>query len=118
MNSKQGVRYIKPRWGNELKNQILLRDGVIIEESVTAQRKPSVLTCPRCNLVNASENKYCSSCSYPLTSSAFEEIKEAENRNIQTLQQDMKSVREQMESYKEILDLIKDPKLLEVLKRN
>ena len=100
MNSKQGARYIKRRMGNDLKNQILLRDGIITEESVTAQRKPSVLTCPRCNLVNASENKYCSSCSYPLTPSAFEEIKEAENMKIQTLQQkyeqDMNSVREQM----------------------
>jgi hypothetical protein len=78
MNSKQGARYIKRRMGNDLKNQILLRDGIITEESVIAQRKPSVLVCPRCSLVNASENKYCSSCSYPLIPSAFEEIKEAE----------------------------------------
>jgi integrase/recombinase XerD len=82
MNPKQGARYIKRRMGNDLKNQILLRDGIITEESVIAQRKPSVLTCP-----NASENKYCSSSSYPLIPSAFEEIKEAENRNIRTLQQ-------------------------------
>jgi integrase/recombinase XerD len=100
MNSKQGARYIKRRMGNDLKNQILSRDGIITEESVTAQRKPSVLACPRCNLVNASENKYCSSCSYPLTPSAFEEIKEAENMKIQTLQQkheqDISAMREQM----------------------
>lgn len=73
---------------------------MITEESVTTQRKPSVLSCPRCGLVNASENKYCYSCSYPLTPSAFEQIKEAENRNIQTLQekyeQDMNAMREQM----------------------
>jgi integrase/recombinase XerD len=127
MNSKQGARYIKRRMGNDLKNQILLRDGIITEESVIAQRKPSVLTCPRCNVVNASENKYCSSCSYPLIPSAFEEIKEAENRNIRTLQQkyeqDMNDIREQMismqESQKEIYDLFKDPsKLIEVLKEN
>jgi integrase/recombinase XerD len=53
MNSKHGVRYIKTRMGNDLKNQILLRDGIITEESVTAQRKPSILNCPRCNLANA-----------------------------------------------------------------
>jgi integrase/recombinase XerD len=35
------------------------------------QRKPSVLTCPRCSLVNAIDNKYCSKCSYPLVPSAF-----------------------------------------------
>jgi ribosomal protein L37E len=88
--------------GNDLKNQILLREGIITEESVGMQRTPSVLPCPRCNLVNASENKYCSSCSYPLIPSAFEEIKEAENRNIRTLQQkyeqDMNAMREQMTS--------------------
>jgi hypothetical protein len=39
--------------GNDLKNQILLRDGIITEESVAMQRTPSVLPCPRCNLVNA-----------------------------------------------------------------
>jgi integrase/recombinase XerD len=120
MNSKQGARYIKPRMGNQLKNQILLQDGIITEETITAQRKPAVLTCPRCNLVNASENKYCSSvhCGYPLTQQAYDEIKEAENRNIQTLQKDLNSMRKQMESYKEIFDLFKDPKLLEVLKSN
>jgi integrase/recombinase XerD len=117
MNSKQGARYIKTRMGNDLKNQILLRDGIITEESVTAQRKPSVLACPRCNLVNASENKYCSSCSYPLVPSAFEEIKEAENRNIQTLQQkyelEMKAMREQMNH---ILSLIQQNPVLAQVK--
>src|SRR5215469_11187597 len=50
MNSKQGSRYIKRRMGNDLKNQILARNGIISEESVAAQRKPSVLCCARCNL--------------------------------------------------------------------
>jgi hypothetical protein len=116
MNSKQGARYIKPRWDNDLKNQILLRDGIINEESVTAERRPSVLTCPRCKHVNASENKYCSSssCNYPLTPQAYDEIKEDENK----LRQDVNFVREQLESYKEILNLLKDPKLIEVLKKH
>jgi predicted amidophosphoribosyltransferase len=113
MNSKQGARYIKTRMSNDLKNQILLRDGITTEESVTAQRKPSVLACPRCKLVNSSENKYCSSCSYPLVPSAFEEIKEAENKNIQTLQQkyeqEMKAMREQMNH---ILSLIQQNPVL------
>jgi ribosomal protein L37E len=114
MNSKQGARYIKSRWGNDLKNQILLKDGIISEESIGTQRKPSVLSCPRCNHVNPSENMYCSSCSYPLTPQAYDEIKADENK----LRQDVNFVREQMESYKEILELIKDPRLLEVLKRS
>ncbi|HEY6885492.1 MAG TPA: hypothetical protein VI278_15770 [Nitrososphaeraceae archaeon] len=40
-----------------------------------------VLNCPRCSLINAIDSKYCSKCSYPLVPSAFDELKEAENRN-------------------------------------
>lgn len=109
--------------GNDLKNQILLRDGVITEESITAQRKSSVLACPRCNLVNASENKYCNSCSYPLTPSAFEEIKEAENMKIQTLQQkyeqDMNAMREEMnQRFTQIISLVQQNPVLAQVKPN
>ena len=98
MNSKQGARYIKRRMGNDLKQKILVQNGIISEQQV--ERKPSILHCPRCSLVNAIDNKYCSKCSYPLIPSAFEEIKEAENRRIQEIQQkyeqDMKSMREEI----------------------
>src|SRR6266571_2606113 len=52
MNSKQGSRYIKRRMGDDLKNQILIRNGIISEESAAAQRKSAVIACPRCGLVN------------------------------------------------------------------
>jgi integrase/recombinase XerD len=87
MNSKQGSRYIKRRMGNDLKNQILVHNGIITEEAAVMQRKPSVLTCPRCSLVNALDNKYCSKCTYPLVPSAFDEIKEAENMKINAIQE-------------------------------
>jgi integrase/recombinase XerD len=83
MNSKQGARYIKRRMGNDLKQKILVQNGIILEQQV--ERKPSILNCPRCNLVNAIENKYCSKCSYPLVPSAFDEIKAAENERIQAI---------------------------------
>jgi Zn finger protein HypA/HybF involved in hydrogenase expression len=73
--------------GTDLKNQILVHNGIITEEAAVMQRKPSVLTCPRCSLVNAIENKYCSKCSYPLVPSAFDEIKAAEDMKIKSLQQ-------------------------------
>jgi uncharacterized protein (DUF2225 family) len=38
-------------------------------------------------LINAIDNKYCSKCSYPLVPSAFDEIKEAENRKLQEMEQ-------------------------------
>jgi predicted amidophosphoribosyltransferase len=98
MNSKQGSRYIKRRMGNDLKQKILVQNGIISEQQV--ERKPSILNCPRCSLVNAVDNKYCSKCSYPLVPSAFDEIKEAENRKLKEMerryQQGMKSMREDM----------------------
>ena len=88
----------------------------ITEEAAIMQRKPSVLTCPRCNLVNAIENKYCSKCSYPLVPSAFDEIKEAENMKINAIQEkyekDMKGMREEMENkFQQILAKIDVGKL-------
>ena len=100
MNSKQSARYIKGRMGNDLKQKILVQNGIISEQQI--EKKPSILNCPRCTLVNTIENKYCSKCSYPLIPSAFDEIKEVENMKIQQIQdkyqQDMKSMREEMEN--------------------
>jgi protein gp37 len=84
MNSKQGSRYIKSRMGNDLKQKILEYNGVLSPEE--SKRKPSILNCPRCYLVNAMENKYCCKCSYPLVPSAFEEIKAEENKKFEILQ--------------------------------
>jgi ribosomal protein L40E len=120
MNSKQGSRYIKRRMGNDLKNQILVHNGIITEEAAVMQRKPSVLTCPRCNLVNAIENKYCSKCSYPLVPSAFDEIKEAENAKVQGMaekyEQEIKAIREEMnQQFSQIMSMIQqNPKLAQV----
>jgi integrase/recombinase XerD len=85
MNSRQGARYIKRRMGNELKRQILVHNGVLTEEEI--QKKSSVTYCPRCSLVNALDNKYCSKCSYPLVASAFDEIKAAEDMKLQALKE-------------------------------
>jgi integrase/recombinase XerD len=106
MNSKQGARYIKRRMGDDLKNQILVRNGIITNESATLQRKPSILTCPRCSLVNAIAIKFCSKCSYPLTPQAYEEIKANEDSRINDLEEQVKSMQQ---SQKQILDYLKDP---------
>src|SRR5215211_6240719 len=78
MNSRQGTRYIKNRLGDELKKKILQYNGIISEHE--SKNKPSILNCPRCELVNAIENKYCSKCSYPLKPEAYDEIKNDEDR--------------------------------------
>jgi hypothetical protein len=84
MNSKQGSRYIKRRMGNELRSKILEYNGIISEE--TQRKKPLVLNCPRCNVANILENKYCSKCSYPLKPEAFDEIKQEENKKVNDLE--------------------------------
>ncbi len=108
MNSKQGTRYIKRRMGNDLKQKILAYNGIIPSEEL--ERKPIILNCPRCNLVNAIENKYCSECSYPLVPSAFEEIKILEEIKINQLEKkyekDMKEFREQTQLVHSILMFI------------
>src|ERR1051326_801555 len=95
--------------GNDLKQKILVQNGIISEQQI--DRKPSILNCPRCSLVNAIDNKYCSKCSYPLVPSAFDEIKESENRKLQRVQekyeQDMKAMRQEMEcKFQQILKKI------------
>ncbi|MGC2428300.1 MAG: hypothetical protein WA421_14770, partial [Nitrososphaeraceae archaeon] len=118
MNSKQSARYIKRRMGNDLKQKILVQNGIISEQQI--ERKPSILNCPRCSLVNAIENKYCSKCSYPLIPSAFDEIKEAENKKIQQIQdkyeQDMQKMREEMhQNFSQIISLInQNPQLANI----
>lgn len=85
MNSKQGARYIKRRMGNELRNKILEYNGIISEDTNT--KKPIVSDCPRCELVNTCENKYCSKCSYPLKPEAFDEIKREEHQKVRELEE-------------------------------
>ncbi|MDQ6862800.1 MAG: hypothetical protein M3044_03135 [Thermoproteota archaeon] len=119
MNSKQGSRHIKRRMGDDLKNQILIHNGIITENEIT--KKPSVLLCPRCNLVNMMENKFCSKCSYPLSPQAYEEIKEVENRTIQALkdkqEQDTKAMREEMnQQFTQIMSMIQQNPQLAYIK--
>jgi polyhydroxyalkanoate synthesis regulator phasin len=115
MNSKQGTRYIKRRMGDELKSKILQRNGIIQETEM--KPTPSVLNCPRCELVNAIDNKYCSKCSYPIKPEAYDEIKSIEEKRIETLQQkyenDMKTLREDMNNQlsKMMLMMQQNPKL-------
>jgi hypothetical protein len=114
MNSRQGSRYIKNRMGNELKNKILVQNGIIIENE---KKKSLILTCPKCELTNVIENKYCSKCSYPLKPEAYEEIKLLEEKRIEQLElkydNDMKTLREDMHNkFNQILKLIQENPIL------
>lgn len=106
--------------GEDLKNQILVHNGIISEEYAATQKKPSVTNCPRCTLTNGIDNKYCSKCSYPLIPSAFEEIKAMEEIKLKSMeekyQQDMKAMREEMNNqFSQIMSMIKkNPTLSQV----
>jgi ribosomal protein L37E len=95
MNSKQPSRYIKTRMGNDLKQKILVQNGIISENNVKSS--PTIAECARCQLTNPLENKYCSSCGYPLSVTAYEELKEQENSKY-------KSVEERLNGMQSILE--------------
>jgi hypothetical protein len=115
MNSRQGTRYIKNRLGNDLKEKILQHNGIISANE--NKKRTSIIDCPRCELVNAIENKYCSKCSYPIKPEAYDEIKSTEEKRIETLQQkyenEMKTLREDMNNQisKMMLMIQQNPKL-------
>jgi hypothetical protein len=62
LNSKQPARYLKKRWGQDLKRTILEHSGIVTEE--IAKPRPAIVDCPRCKHVNARENKTCSRLCY------------------------------------------------------
>lgn len=94
MNSRQGSRYIKTRMGNELKNKILASNGIISENEII--KKPTILTCPRCEFVNVIENKFCSKCIYSLKPEAYDELKITEENRIKKLEEKYDNVMKQM----------------------
>jgi integrase/recombinase XerD len=116
MNSRQGSRYIKSRMGEDLKRAILAQNGITLGDDDTMP-KPAVRDRSRCNLINTFENKYCSKCSYPLVPDAYEEIKAQEDGRFKAMEQkyeqDMKTIREEMENkFQQILTRIDMAKLV------
>jgi integrase/recombinase XerD len=102
MNSQQGRRYIKNRMGDELRNKILEQNGIILDTEL--KPKPTNTICPRCELVNQLENKFCSKCSYPLSPQAFEEIKNEENAKLKALEDKQnKQIEDMQEKLKTIM---------------
>lgn len=85
MNSEKHSRYIKARMGNDLKQKILVQNGIILERNV--KPSPTIAECARCQLVNPLESKYCSSCGHPLSVDAYEELNEQENSKYKSLEQ-------------------------------
>jgi ribosomal protein L37E len=98
MNSNQPARYIKARMGNDLKQKILIQNGIITEADVL-KPSPTVANCARCQLVNPLENKYCSSCGYPLSVAAYEELKASENAEMNKVKAELQILKSSQEKY-------------------
>ena len=111
MNSKQGTRYIKNRLGNDLKDKILQYNGIISENA--SKNKLSILNCPRCELVNGIENKFCSKCSYPLKPEAYEELKEKEENEMKGMKQ---QINEMNKKFEQVFSMIQQNPLLAQIK--
>jgi hypothetical protein len=106
MNSKQPSRYIKARMGNNLKEKILQENGIV--SGSQSQKSPMILLCPRCSLVNSTDCKYCSRCTYPLIAEGYEEIKEQENSKFRFLEEKFNSLHSQVQSLITALSGLKD----------
>jgi ribosomal protein L37E len=106
MNSKQPSRYIKARMGNDLKQKILVQNGIILEGEAI-KPAPTIAECARCRFVNSLENKYCSSCGYPLSVSAYEELKAAESEEMNHVKAELDKVREEYRNVLVILDEVR-----------
>jgi integrase len=117
-------------FGNESSNSLLEISGIVKHN----EKKMNVLKpkqCPNCSESNKPDSKFCAKCRMVLTYDAYNETlenqreKESEVQRLQEkYEQDMKTMREEMESkfkgqmrliqesYSEILTLLKDPKKL------
>ncbi len=105
MNSRQGSRYIKSRMGNDLKEKILENNGIFLDTNKV--KKSSVIDCPRCEFVNAIEKKFCTKCSYPLSTQSYEELKQREDEKISILE---KQINDLTEAEKNKTDFTKEEK--------
>jgi ribosomal protein S27AE len=81
LTSKQPGRYIKNKWTQDIKRQILDHNGIVAADQEQGLKSVQ-LSCPRCSLANALENRTCSKCGYPLSQEALDEIKAREKEEM------------------------------------
>lgn len=101
--------------GNDLKQKILVQNGIISEADVP-KPAPTVADCARCQLVNPLENKYCSSCGYPLSVAAYEELKAADNEELNKVKKHLQEL-ESDRITKEDLDELRRQWMIELQKQ-
>jgi hypothetical protein len=71
-------------WATISKNKIIEYNG--ISTYPLKRQKSTVMECPRYELVNALDTKYCSKYSYPLIPEAFDQIKQGDEEKFKELE--------------------------------
>jgi hypothetical protein len=114
MNSRQPARYMKRRMGNQLKAQILAREGIAVDDVL--KDRPGVAVCPKCRHVNALEEKVCAKCGWPLSSQVCKQIKAEHHQELEALREELRGAREQQDwKIGQIMNLVRqNPKLANV----
>jgi hypothetical protein len=73
--------------GQDLRNQILIRDGIQPERS--SDKKP-VTICQNCNTINAREYDNCINCQFPMTPKAVEAVRTKDQQHLNRIVEDHK----------------------------
>jgi hypothetical protein len=106
-NTKQRNRYVKSKLGNDMKKNILERDGIFLDDHENII--PSIKICYRCNFINGYDYPLCSDCGYPLSQEALNRIKDDEEIRYKLMEEKMM---EQMEKrFQQIISTIDVTKL-------
>jgi integrase/recombinase XerD len=118
MNSHMAQKYIH-YFGNESSESLLEAYGIVSKDSIPIDRlNPKI--CPNCNEGNTQDAKFCSKCKMIMSFEGYQEALESQKekelevkRLHEKYEQDMKSVREEMENkFQQILTRIDTGKLL------
>ena len=86
-NTKQRNRYVKSKLGNDMKRNILERDGIFLDNNENII--PSIKICYRCTFINGYDYQICQKCGYPLSQEAWNRIKDDEEKRYKDLEEKM-----------------------------
>jgi integrase/recombinase XerD len=118
MNSNMAQKYIH-YFGNESSESLLEAYGIMTKDKIPIDRlNPKI--CPNCNEGNTQDSKFCSKCKMIMSFEGYQEALESQKEKeseVQSLQakyeQDMKTMREEMENkFQQILTRIDMAKLI------
>ena len=110
MNSRQGIRYIKRRMGNDLKEKILEQNGIILD---TTKIKSFCNRLSTLRINQSIRKQILFKVSYPLKPEAYEELKEKEENEMKGMKQ---QINEMNKKFEQVFSMIQQNPLLAQIK--